>query len=523
MRSASESEEQELKFELDPSQSAQATADSAGEDGSSRRVAKFETVYFDTPGFDLRQNGLILRVRHDGKRYMQTIKRQVRNGLPIKRWESEREISGPSPDITVAEGRLLAPAKLKARQTGALSPVFVVKSQRTSWLSHEGEAALEYALDEGEIVAGGRSAPLRELEIEVKSGSAKDLFAAARRLAAGASLRPTIFSKDERGYRLLDQSWGRPVVSRAPELTGKMGAKDAFRAIAHECVQHFMLNELVIRRSCESDAVHQARIALRRLRSALTFFEPIVRDGRLAATREDLKWLSDRLGCVRDLDVFQSKILTPRLAQEDIPGGRELGAHIDAQKLAAHRQLVADLASQRCRDSLLSLLEWIEAGDWVALNAFDGSPGGEPIGAFAEQRFRKKLRRVAASGDDLCALDDAGLHEVRKRAKKLRYAGEFLLPIVRGDAKRRAFKALIRRLDAIQSNLGKQHDVVAGRERLAGLAREALEGRAPDAAPAMFFAAGRIGEALARENLEGYVKRAQKAACALANATEIAI
>jgi CHAD domain-containing protein len=112
---------------------------------------------------------------------------------------------------------------------------------------------------------------------------------------------------------------------------------------------------------------------------------------------------------------------------------------------------------------------------------------------------------------------------VRKRAKKLRYAGEFLLPIVRGDAKRRAFKALIRRLDAIQSNLGKQHDVVAGRERLAGLAREALEGRAPDAAPAMFFAAGRIGEALARENLEGYVKRAQKAAYALANATEIAI
>src|SRR5262249_18306791 len=155
-------------------------------------------------------------------------------------------------------------------------PVFTVKGERTTWTGASHGVDVEFALDRGEIAAGKATSALCELEVELKKGPAKNLFELGRQLVAMAQLRATTFTKDERGYRLLEESWGQAVRHGAAPVKAGMRPREAFRAIALDCLQHFLLNERVVRGACDPEAVHQARIGIRRLRSAISLFKPII-------------------------------------------------------------------------------------------------------------------------------------------------------------------------------------------------------------------------------------------------------
>jgi len=176
------SHELELKFELHPDKisGGRRIPRLLGKDlGGPQRVEELESLYFDTPGEKLRKNGVSLRIRRDGKRSLQTIKWLKQSAL-FDRGESETEISGKAPDWKAARGTALEPL-LSKKLRCSLKPLFKTKVRRTIYPVTTEAAEIELAIDNGSIHAGRRSAPIRELELELKRGPVASLSRARRK------------------------------------------------------------------------------------------------------------------------------------------------------------------------------------------------------------------------------------------------------------------------------------------------------------------------------------------------------
>jgi triphosphatase len=87
------------------------------------------------------------------------------------------------------------------------------------------------------------------------------------------------------------------------ELDRQMSPITAFKAIAYSCLRHFRLNETIFATRQNAAALHQTRVALRRLRSACSLFKPIIRDTEATRLQDELKWLASVLGEARNIDV----------------------------------------------------------------------------------------------------------------------------------------------------------------------------------------------------------------------------
>ena len=150
------------------------------------------SVYFDTDKHKLRKNGLMLRVRRIGKRYVQTIK-AAGNSASIERNEWETKITDPQPDLRIISGTPLEPlVNKKVRRT--LKPMFKTRVHRTIYPSGDNAGEIELAIDRGKIDTGKGSMPVCELELELKRGNKERLFEIARRNKVDAhgvkALRP---------------------------------------------------------------------------------------------------------------------------------------------------------------------------------------------------------------------------------------------------------------------------------------------------------------------------------------------
>src|ERR1700737_3875154 len=98
---------------------------------------------------------------------------------------------------------------------------------------------------------------------------------------------------------------GHPI----PRLNAEMASDTAFRVVARRCLAALAANHEA---TCSGDpeSLHQMRIELTRLRTALLFFSPMVADAQLTRIREELRWLNGHLGAVRDLDVAIERLRT---------------------------------------------------------------------------------------------------------------------------------------------------------------------------------------------------------------------
>jgi CHAD domain-containing protein len=237
----------------------------------------------------------------------------------------------------------------------------------------------------------------------------------------------------------------------------------------------------VLRQVRRPEAVHQLRVAARRLRSALATFRPVVEDDRFEGLKSELKWLADSAGEARDLDVFLAETLAPALEADPARRGlAALGERMEQAQAGAHARVAAAVASARFRDLVLEAAAWAETGAWLTRTGADRE---RPARAFAAQALTRRRRKLLKCGRDLAALDDAARHKVRIEAKKLRYAADAFAPLFDPKAAARFLKPL----KALQDDLGQLNDAATA-ERLAG--RLSL-----DAAAA--FAAGRLAGELA--------------------------
>ena len=413
------------------------------------------STYFDTPGQAVRNAGLSLRIRASGSRRIQTVKFESASAAGLfarPEWEIPIEGDLPVFDGTGNPIRSVVPAHELLR----LEPIFQIVVNRQIREIAQNGAKIELVLDQGKIVAGYHTLLLCEIELELKEGSPAAMFELARALDAVAPLQLSPMSKAQLGYRLLEGGGDQPVTSTPMSLRGEMALSEGFAVIAQACVRQFRLNQSILTRTGSPEALHQARVALRRLRSAMSIFKDMLADARFEYFLVSLRWIARELDKARNLDVLLRRLpnaahsVTLRLAREH-----------------AYATVMDALVSARLRMLMIDFVEWIVIGNWRT--GCVATIVDQRIDSFASKALDRCHRRVKRRGRHWGKLDDETRHRLRIQVKKLRYASEFfcaLFPATKAlDRQKEFFKAL----RALQTSLGALNDQATGAALLAEL------------------------------------------------------
>jgi len=440
---ADQPREVELKLVLDPDAAGRLRAHALFANLEARTVDQ-KSVYFDTRNGLLRKAGYTLRIRNARDRRVQTIKANGASAGLFDRLEWEQPVDGDSPSLATLEGTPLEDL-VPAATLRKLKPRIVSTVRRTRWdLVHAG-AAIEAVLDEGTIEAEGRAQPLCELELELRSGPPDALLAAARALADDLPLRIGVLSKAEQGLALADGSAGKVVKAEPLTLSPHMDVAEGFAAIVAACLRHFRRNEDLVCARRDAAALHQARVAMRRLRSAFSLFAPAMRREGFVALRDELRWFTASLGDARNLDVYLAGTELPGAARNALRAARE----------QAYDAVVAAAGSARFRRLAIDLVAWSATGPWRARRR-----ARAPLPDFAAARLDRLWEKVAARGAALDTLDEETRHRLRIEVKKLRYAVEFVASLHAEAPGRKRFRDA---LEALQESLGHLNDIATAR------------------------------------------------------------
>lgn len=455
----SEGMEMELKLELDAAGlEALGTSDLLTE----APIAVSQcAIYFDTPDQSLLRGGLSLRIRREGERRVQTVKASgTTAGLFVRpEWEFEVADDQPVLDHTSPVSALIG------NGIEGIVPVFTVENERRQWTS----GGIEISLDEGRVIAGDRETPFVEVELENKDGDPASIFALARKIDAVAPVQLGVMSKAERGYRLLGPAQAASKAHRVA-LDEGMTAASALQAIAFDCLRHYQLNIPVVLDHQDTAALHQARVAIRRLRSALTIHKSVFADRTVPRLNAELRWLAAKLGKARDIDVLLKRT-----------GEEQVRAQLLEARATAYEGAGTTLQSARARRLMIDLVEWMSMGEWL-LDDVNAEARMTSVLGFAARTLRKMRKKVKYQGHNLEALDDESRHELRKSAKKLRYTTEFFAALYDGKRDRRRFKRFLSALEGLQDSLGDLNDLSAASQTLRrlGMTSADAEERAAD-------------------------------------------
>jgi CHAD domain-containing protein len=219
-------------------------------------------------------------------------------------------------------------------------------------------------------------------------------------------------------------------------------AAQAFQAIAVSCLCRFRRDAELLARTGDARTLHQARVALRQLRSAFSIFRPVAADERFEHLRGELRWLAASTTEARDLDTLLARFDRPPLP-------------LTAARARACGRAAKALTSARADKLLRELVAWLADGVWREVRAEAALPAAE-FAAAALDRLRRKL---AKKGRHLRKLDDDALHEARIAAKKLRYATEFFAGLYPADKARKRARRFAKAVRALQEKLGELHDL----------------------------------------------------------------
>src|SRR5262245_32487763 len=459
---------------------------------SGRKPANFVSVYFDTKKLKLRRKAVSLRVRRIGRRIVQTVKQETGPATFVRN-EWEHDIDGQYPDLElVRETPLdsLVSKKLRRR----LMPMFETRVRREVFQLQRGKSEIELSIDKGEIEAGRKIRPICEVELELKRGQPGDLFRIARALLEEVPAQLTIASKAERGYRLLTGEKPGPVKALAIVLTPDADVQSAFQRIAWACMHQLIANQPVML-SGDPDGVHQMRVALRRLRAAISFFSGMLADAETGNLKSELKWLAGELGPARELEIFFKRVVKPVVDGKPNRAGvvtlsRDLRQRREDAIIRAH----AAADSARFRKLVLDTAAWIEAGDWISNPDISACTLREQlISVAAANELRRRWKKLLKRGKRLDELDAKRRHRMRIQGKKLRYAAEFFAGAFSDKKSMRRQRKFVASLEGLQDALGDLNDIVVHEklsERLVDGDSTAYGARAGCARKA--FAAGRL-------------------------------
>ncbi|GAB6900257.1 CYTH and CHAD domain-containing protein [Kineosporia succinea] len=460
---------------------------------------QLEATYLDTEDFRLIRGGTTLRRRTGGgdAGWHLKLKQPIKGDAADSRLEIHKPLGR---SVRTVPPALIGLVRVQTRGA-AVSPVALISTRRTvrELRDAEGTVLAEVADDLVSAQSLGEETVVqswREIEVELVNGDL-ELLAAARELLLGAGARPSdVRSKVSRA---IGERMGRPtatdsevvddvedlLVEPLPPKKAKKRAGKALKRMretvvvappaAGDVAQEYLAAQFAqlvamdprVRLNAD-DAVHQMRVATRRLRTGLATCRPLFDEEAVTPLREELKWLgSDVLGPVRDAEVIRDKLLAE---VEGLPGelvlgpvARRIRLEMNAEYKTAHKSAVTELDGDR----YVRLVNALEA-------FIDNPPFTERASNPAESELRKAVRKAARrvrDHVDVLAGETVGspehdfhLHEVRIKAKRARYATEAAKPVIGKDAKNVA-----KVMEGITETLGNHQDGVVQRQWLRDL------------------------------------------------------
>ncbi len=273
-----------------------------------------------------------------------------------------------------------------------------------------------------------------------------------------------------------------PVRAELPALSADMTVAAACHAVLKSCFAHLLENRLPVLKNDDPEAVHQARVALRRLRAAIVVFRRIVPGEALQLLGEDARWLANEMGPVRDLDVFIDEIFGP--VARALPEENGMAAwRVTARTLQveARERARSALRSRRFRLWRERFTSWLSADIAPALGTASDSdttgPVYRPVAGFAAEVLERRDRQARRHGRHLGRLPTAERHELRLRLKKLRYAAEFFASAF----PEREVGRYVKRLTRLQNGLGYLNDQAVAQPLMARIERQIAQA-SPDLA-----------------------------------------
>ncbi len=451
-------EEIEIKLRLPAARRDAVRREVAGRSATAQPL-RLQAAYFDTAARDLARAGLAWRLRREGRRWVQTLKGAGADG--ITRFEHEL----PLPGRTAAPA--LPDAALHAGTSGGerLQALLAAAADATLVCTHRTDirrlrrsvrvgsaASVELAFDEGVIEAAGQRLPVLELEIELLRGTPLAVLATARRWVARHGLWIDVRSKAERGDLLARGLVMAPERKAAPlVLATDMDLAAGRRAVLRNCLDQVLGNASQIADGRYGDEhVHQLRVGLRRLRTALRLFDA----DDLAGAAEAAAALFRQLGAARDLAAVAGPLQAE--LQQALAA---VGLDLQAPALPAAADAVDPVEAVRAPQAQALLLELLVAVQLpppgAAADAADDAP---PLRAALARRLNRWHRQIAAEAPRWGELDDTARHTLRKRVKRLRYAVEFSA----GLFEPRRVQRYLKPLRELQERLGALNDVAVG-------------------------------------------------------------
>jgi CHAD domain-containing protein len=464
---------------------------------------RYRTTYYDTPDLRLARWGSSLRHR-TGEGWTVKLPAELEGAMLVRAEHTFKGDGRRPPDEAVD----LVRAFVRGAQ---LSPVARLRTLRRPVELRDAAGAdtrlAEIVDDEVQVLDGRRVVDrFREVEVELGEHAPDDLLdrVLARLREAGAG-EPDPTPKYLRALR------GRSEPLAAPELTTAEPGRGASVAelLRHDLAGNTLRlfrHEAAVRLGEDPEAVHQARVATRRLRSTLRAFSSLLEPDWTDRLRVELKWLAGLLGAVRDADVLLARLDgdLAGLSEADAARGPRLLRGLADRRAADRARLLDGMREPRYTTLLDDLVA--AAGSPALLPGAD-RPAAEALPPLVVKPWKRLAKAVRRAGPDP---DDGELHKIRIRAKRVRYAAEAVVPVVGKDAKRFAAAA-----EALQEVLGEQHDAVVAEEWLRAAARSA--GRAEALVAGQLIAAERakaadgraawrpVWKALARKRLRAWL------------------
>ncbi len=431
-------------------------------------------VCYDTDSAELHRSGISLRMVHA----------RARTVMSLTTDEGPVEVTAPgeAPQIELLppQARGLV-ARVTARQS--LRPWFSWRIRRATRLLRCDGAIIEVAFEEGEITAGTRRTPVREIALKLKVGEPAALYRLGLALANSYPLRLDAAGKIERGLAFALASPGAAVKAQAPPFGAETTLDAAIGLLLRQSLAHFLGNWPALESADADEAVHQIRVALRRLRSLLAVLRRAFPAGEVDILRAEAKRIADAFGQARDWRVF-SELVADGLGRR-LPGVRgltALRALADARAQAGREAGAAALAARATTRFVLALQVYICTHGWRnAASEAELRALGEPAAAFAAEALERSSNRLKKRARGFENLAPEARHDMRIALKQLRYAVDFFGPLFKPAADVETFA---RRAAALQEMLGAANDAtVAGR---------LIESIDVAGDPALAFAAGAV-------------------------------
>ncbi len=455
----------ELKILLDPDserrlQKAPALA-ALGEGPA--RAQTLHSIYYDTADQALRAEGIALRLRKKGRRWVQTVKKAT---TPIT-----GGLAQPIEDEIPVQGQNLAlsrirPDDLREEVIGiaraGLVPVAETYLRRNARKLRAANGALvELAIDNGEVRAQGRTAALCEAELELIDGHPGDLYAIAEQLFTIGPVRFSNRSKSARALmlaetgRAIEPLWRQKSAPIA--LDPKMTSEGAAIRVLSECLGQVLANLPV---TCLTDDVggpHQLRVGLRRLRTAFTAFRPALGRDALAPAAETARQIAAEVGRLRDLDVLAGEMVGPAVKNyPSEPGFAILLAAIQQRREVVRDDVRAFLITPEATAFGFRTAGFLAGRGWLDPADLNQTARlARPVVKLARKALDRRWAALSSYGNRIGALSIDQRHEMRKEIKKVRYVTEIFRSLFDPE-KAAAFRAALREL---QDDFGALNDV----------------------------------------------------------------